>query len=663
MRDSNGGSAILNFLLQKDGAVVQRELSRKDKDDLAKCIFDKNKLFELSKNEHPTHALKIDGTDISVSFKKGESIPEDDNEWIVLGAERDPLICYDQGSNIKRFLRGKIIATDRNRHNDNTKADDWLATIAFYLYITEQDLLRKFLSFLAAEYDIILNNNASDLLDAILKIITMKEKELYTERKIAVCSSIPLFIQAERAKALKYEVDKPQTIALFSNNLDKFSVKKTAINFIEEIERASAESAYEKTFDTILNDKIDEKEINLLDKSVLEGIRLARSKDMLFDEKTDIDPITLLNPDVDAYFYEIIKCVTAFSSMNNVSAKNEFLRKLEEYAKDFSVIRRPAQERAVLTLFYILHECFEIASVKRRREIFNASCSKVTYALVDRLFDALNVQSGDFYIKIVQEAYENAIKGESPLYFFYYHKVITSEEDEFVYLCHKFRADTREGGGEIRTYIDTAKIILQAMDDIERREGNKYLEDKKYIYAMHSLLYALANISLISIEGKNSVLKLVEEYPKILQRLIVVDYLTRKGVFGERSDDNDGELTKFIRSGKFFLLCGPTRLVCSLSEKTPKVSLNDLSINYQIKKDNLISDYQKWLTAEEGRYKILLARLLSIIDGFDYHNQVGNKHCLLNCRFFNESDFLSYDNVDVMAVNKAIIDIKGQYLK
>ncbi len=669
--NGNGLSAVVNFLIQYEGSNVSQEIRDQIQNGehagynaIADFVFKNNKLFELSKNTHPTHTLKIEGTDISVSFQKkdGETKYTNANQWIVSPAKGERFVYEDTGSNIRSRLRGKMIAVARNRHghDEREKAGDWLVSIAFFFYITQQDdRLCTFLSFLAEEYDIILNKDASVLTDAIHLIVTMKEEELCIKRKTAVYSSIPLFVQAERAKKVHYKISEPQTIALFANNLDKFTVRKAAIRFIEEIEHTSAQYGYTKTFDEILTEKI-KTENNTLDRSVLEGIQLARTKDRVFDEKTDVKPIALLNPNVDAYFYEIIKCVAAFSSMNNASAKFDFLKKLKEYAKDFSVTRRLAQERAVLSLFYILHECFEM-TLEQRREIFKVVCGKLTYALIDRLFDSVNAQSNKFYKNIVSTAYNHAVnQGASPLYFFYYHKVIDLGTDRFVYTCHQFRADTRDGSEEIDAYIRTAENISNVLDDMETDGNRKYLDDKKYLYAMQSYFYGLANISLLSEEGKQQVAKLVEENPKILYRSIVVDYLTRKQVFGGRTGE---ALADFIRSGDFFLLCGPTRLACCLEESIPKVSIDEIFTDYGIKKNTLISDYQNFLTTEEGRYKILLAKLLSVIDNFDYRDPTSHKHCLLNCRFFNESDFLPYDNVDALKVNEKLISIKKQYLK
>lgn len=674
MKDIETKTAIVDFLIM----IMEKSSSDEEYKALAELDIDERRKFVVQsflkenrvvklKKQPSNSPLMVDRTKISVRCEKDKVANKRTTyKWIIYAPkyEKHTYETYDyeeKNSEIVKILTGSIIALKRNNHHGDrvTESRDMLATLAIYFCITEnEERLLEFLTFLARNYDIMISAQADIVIEAIYKIITWQGDDFRETRRKIARSSVLLSVQSNLAKNANFRPGTLKSTGLFTTNLDDFSVRKAVYDKIEAIECECASSGYNwRIFNNILNKRIEQaqKKGDLLEKSVLEGIKFARQGNQLSFEESTLDSrnADLINPDINLYFLEIIKLASAFLLMNN-AAKIKCLTTLITYAKDFSVSRRSVQECAIHTLVYLLYEHFEFPTTKAEiaMEIFEAAYSKVTYAMMDYLLDGLDAQSGKYFFNIIKNAYEKAINHNAqPLYFFYYHRVV-DPKNKFISDCHQFRAVTRVGTKDgISDYINFAKKrILNNENYIE------WKNEKEYLYAMQSFFYGLANIAMLCDHGKNEVLALLKYKPEILRRQIAVDFYTRKSVFGEIIDSN-GDLSTFIHSGDFYLLCGPTRLACSLNDSTLNISSDELHKNFGIQKSSLISTYQKCLIAENGRYKLLLYKLLSVIKDFDYQAPDG-KHCLVNCRFVNEKDFLNYDNVDILTINKKLIELK-----
>lgn len=339
-------------------------------------------------------------------------------------------------------------------------------------------------------------------------------------------------------------------------------------------------------------------------------------------------------------------------------SSRRFLRYLAtEQANKYDIASRHKQKAAIAIISYSGLWESPLIDNSLRELLFKAAYGYTIYDFQNKLIDILLEQP--FYVEIIRKHFQKIKKNpdkEQPIYFYLYHNVSIIDKlvdspntsmyslynESTIRKCFLYRDTTWRNNftsaNEMSEFEQFVVDTIQKADlffDIKKPLEPSY-ENIIQIYAIQALLFAIANYSRIAsidfvVQGKKA---------KLMKTVIFCDYYTRK------FDDiykrmYSGKPVSAEEQKKMFLLCGPFRVSCLGNHKLDKKIV--------ISK-NMKSDYKTWLGNEDGRYKVLLMRLLAYSDFYE-KNPI-NAEDIPNV---SNEDFLNYDNVDIEEVYRSKI--------
>lgn len=353
---------------------------------------------------------------------------------------------------------------------------------------------------------------------------------------------------------------------------------------------------------------------------------------------------------IDNRFDYIILVGYVFITSLSLQEQESFIKYLCDCSSDFSVKHRKEQIACIYILSYLLCEKMKLTT-ELRNNIFLKTYGKTSYNLQYLQWNMLCNTSKSYRCEI-EERYEKSITlsknktftEEQPYYFFLYDYV----EKEFPYsAAFSLRKDTWENDISAKNFTDRAQEVLGKCYEIFNK--CKTRTDMKLAYAVQALLYAIANFVNNGFVDPRNFFKdfLQTNIEKIIELMFYSDYCIRKYnkyysqeyyfSFSENSDENIAE-----QSFDMYLLCGAFRFVCSINLHP---ILND---SKYIMSKEMKNDYRFWLKNEKGRYKMLMAYLVSHSD-FDrntiYEFIKGNHN--------DNIAFLPYDNLKAEYIFKS----------
>lgn len=327
-------------------------------------------------------------------------------------------------------------------------------------------------------------------------------------------------------------------------------------------------------------------------------------------------------------------------------------------AQDFTVSRRMQQEEAIALLTYELCEHGNhFLPTQRMEEIFRATYGKNAYKFqVDALPYLLN--SSDVYRKIIEEACEKACtlgakeySLADPFFIFYYGELFARDDKkETIDTAEAFlRQSCVLESKNWKNILENRPIELskykELFDYLKKNPPSEKItsETPKTVVGLNMLLYSAfdvirdqENLSVYDLYGENS-----SDVRKHMNRLILfTDYLTRS--LSEEYNEQFCRDKADFNSDSMFLPCGAFRLT------SIKKLLDDFDpdLRYKFEDNNMVAQYQFYLSHERGRYRILLIRLLALVSTYFDDNDLP-----LDIKDFKDIQFLDYDGISRRQLN------------
>lgn len=330
----------------------------------------------------------------------------------------------------------------------------------------------------------------------------------------------------------------------------------------------------------------------------------------------------------------------AFLNALNKEKREHVLDGLCRISADANILNRDSQEKAIAILSYYLCEGTEYTG-EYREKVFLYAYAKDMYAIQETMWTYLKDNS-PFYYNAVEICRDNACKlGEDeyalldPYYIYLWWDLSATKTHHlnFVRNCCIIQHHSWFGKASSKN-SSNLKIddMLQKIDTcIEVLDGQDEEKKLPYVYGLNMLLLSLANIKILPRELDTS-----EQYSVLCEKLndiavreqliraaIRCDYYTRKfnRTYNEVRSENWGN--------DLFLLSGAIRFLCAYP----------LSPNGPIELSaEMLERYMKWYGNEKGRWKVLLARLLSYTSFFHQSSAAP-----ITAEMYRSCHFLEYD--------------------
>lgn len=344
------------------------------------------------------------------------------------------------------------------------------------------------------------------------------------------------------------------------------------------------------------------------------------------------DPEADIKRHVDRHYPGTMVYSIAYLNRVDESIRLKVLEELITIANDFSVESRPRQQRALCILTYYLIEGEEISNVMRER-LFFATYSRTLYISQGKLWQHLR-RHAKVFERIAKDTFIRSTKVgtdkfacSDPYYHFLAGAVFEDESSDsapirFLIKCCKIQKETWYLSDNMEIDLQRTFYLLdQGLQELKRGNENEILF---YVYALQTLFYALANLSVQKdLEKKHvefsALMKDGKKASLIGEALITCDYYNR--LYNRKY--NEGDLDGC------YLMSGSIRFVCSA---------NFQKIIPQFKLGDKLEMYELWLGNERGRHRYLLMRLLSYTD-YPFNND------LAEMTEYADTVFLPYDHM------------------
>ncbi|MCQ2462980.1 MAG: hypothetical protein MJ177_06200 [Clostridia bacterium] len=359
----------------------------------------------------------------------------------------------------------------------------------------------------------------------------------------------------------------------------------------------------------------------------------------------------LVNTNTDPFVGAIILGVGALINLPN-DKRSEVISYLSNVAKCYEISKRDSQILAVSILSdYLLQPDLNISTEDRNR-IFKIAFSETSYRIqtldyleLKNYYISVTKNNENCFQDIIRNTHKAAIDSfeNQPFYFFLYHHIFSKSDNSFESEMYKIRNETWESkiGKQIINRLAVHLSEIQAINETELNIS--------FVLGFQALLYSISNIHLKEksqdIET-HFITKLTQYFPLIINLMFSTDYLLRL---------NNTEYQKYLSnniSGKatnfdLYLLCGAYRFTST-----------SISVGYKCKLTTQQKEYYyRCLLAEKGRYKVLLCRMLYVYsDFFDGGNTELLKSTCALLNYLSDSDFLEYDNINIIALKKHILN-------
>lgn len=431
------------------------------------------------------------------------------------------------------------------------------------------------------------------------------------------------------------------------------------------------------------------------------GLYLSKSYDPHNPEKTffEIKKYSKLSSadtsvDIDIIcsdrFDSIVFLGTSLVVSLNEKDRTSFINYLCNKAKNFEHSEREDQTVAIFLLTNILNECRSLISYHLREEIFVSSYGTTAYDFQLSNFQLLN-PSSSFYKTCIDNKKKDAstllpcssFAAGQPYFFFLYHITEPSYEDTLNSLLEKEDSELerieldikscemlaywiRNYTWEIYNKKKTEKvsilqrlivIIFKCIDVLSNDSilSNQQITEQSLhnSYAFQALAYSLANIRLLYNQG-TGIFDTIDDNinETFYSALFYYDYISRV---------TNIEYQKFCFPNNtepvnLYLLCGFHRFISTANNYH---HLNRYSLS-----DTMFHKYCYFLKNERGRYRVLLARLLSFSDFFE-GKHFDESADILNSIYndiiddkIKDRDFLNYDHVSISRIKTSLTDGK-----
>ncbi len=337
----------------------------------------------------------------------------------------------------------------------------------------------------------------------------------------------------------------------------------------------------------------------------------------------------------DEKFDRLVVFAFAYVSSLSVQQQESFIRFLCEQSNNFSVEQRENQIKIIYALSYLLCESDSlIISGELRKLIFKSTYGRTSYKLQYETWEFLK-NKNTIFVEMVDEYFQKACDKSNPAqpYFFFLY-------EKSQYRTFKWRKNTWAQNGNLPKAEEVKEEIKNMY--IEANKSKTTVTSFELIYAIQALLYCLANIYnrglSLNLDG--------ETKRKLLEMMFICD-------FHLRSQNKYYSKDYFFNNGVSFedwelvLLCGAFRLVCSYD-----FHQNESDIVFPQLEQKYIESYQYWLANETGRYKALMAFLLTHSSNFYESESMKAIQESLCSESQNSIKFLSYDHLSQQRIDE-----------